>query len=95
MPKPRTCETCKHWRPYEGSERLRETYAKCAYPNKASTIQYLDRKFVMPEFAQTCRGAQDLCGSTGAWWEEKAIFEIVEDEPQGLRWPEDDDDDED
>jgi hypothetical protein len=82
-PEKRSCETCKHWRPYEGL--LREAYAKCRSPKKPSKI----------EFAETCRGIPDLCGPTGRWWERKPpAFEVVEDEPPALDWDEGDREDE-
>lgn len=55
----RLCDTCKHYRPYEG--RLRETYAKCSSPRKPAVI----------EFAETLRGVPDLCGPDARWWERK------------------------
>ncbi len=77
MPVPeRSCETCKHWQPYEG--RLRDAYAKCRSPRKPSGV----------EFAETCRGIPDLCGPTARWWEGKPpTFEVVDEE---LSWEEPD-----
>lgn len=87
----RSCETCKHYRPYTGSQSLRESYAKCVSPRKPATVVFVD----------TVRGIPDLCGPKGAWWERrKPVFEIVEDDAprstvRRLDWDDDPDEDDD
>lgn len=91
----RDCDTCRHWRP--GPTRFERMYGKCVSPRRESneiTFHSGRKEFYMPEFAETCRGADDLCGPTVRWWEARTpAFELVEDEPRGLDWedPEEDD----
>jgi hypothetical protein len=90
----RLCEACKHWRPYEASIKLRVTYAKCASPRRDTTVVHHEGKFVMPVFAETCRGIPSLCGPSGVWWERKVpTFEVI-DEDRDLNWDDEDGDDE-
>lgn len=76
----RPCDTCKFWQPYEGSARLRATYAKCSASKVPDGA----------EFAETMRGIPSLCGPDGLWWERKPpMFEVIEEE-RDLAWDEED-----
>lgn len=80
----RSCESCKHYRPYD-LPKLRAEFAQCASPRKPAKVK----------FAETVRGLIDQCGPEGRYWERaRPTFQIVEDEPRStvrrLDWPDDD-----